>query len=200
MVLIAPKRTFFSRRQSLRAGLGAVVGLALPGTAFAQSTRYGIQGKMAPALQVGEWIDAGRNPSSFSLAAAKGRWVLLKCFQSWCPGCHSHGFPTMKKVLDALGDDDRLAIADIQTVFEGFGTNTRDQVREIQLRYKLTVPIGHDAGNPDGDHHPHIMRAYRTGGTPWIIIIDPTGRVAYNHYSLDADKFISFIRQQPPIG
>ena len=48
--------------------------------------------------------------------------------------------------------------------------------------------------NPDG--YPNTMRGYRTGGTPWHIVIDPRGRVIYDGFSIDADYAIAFIREQ----
>ncbi|AMS41435.1 hypothetical protein N7E70_011930 [Aminobacter sp. NyZ550] len=35
------------------------------------------------------------------------------------------------------------------------------------------------------------MQDYRTGGTPWFIIIDPAGKVVFNDFHLDADLLIS---------
>jgi hypothetical protein len=37
------------------------------------------------------------------------------------------------------------------------------------------------------------MRDYRTGGTPWFIVIDPTGEVIYGGFRLDAEAFIASI-------
>ena len=91
--------------------------------------------------------------------------------------------------------DPRFVALGIQTVFEGFQTNTRDRVREIQLRYDLNIPMGHDAGNPDGDHRPRTMRDYRTGGTPWIVIIDPQAQVVFNDYHLNTERFIGRMRE-----
>ena len=72
--------------------------------------------------------------------------------------------------------------------------NTREKVRETQLRYALPIKMGHDPGNPEGDHLPRTMRDYRTGGTPWVIIIDPNGRVVFNGYHINIDKLISHVR------
>ena len=41
------------------------------------------------------------------------------------------------------------------------------------------------------------MRDYRTGGTPWIVLVDPTGQVAFNDYHIDADKLIEYVKSQP---
>lgn len=121
---------------------------------------------------------------------------MLKCFQDWCPGCHSSGFPALKKFADAFWDHPDVAIAGIQTVFEGFSTNTRDDVRKLQLQYQLPIVMGHDPGNPDGDHRPSTMKSFRTGGTPWIIVIAPDGRVVFNDFHVNVDRLIEYVGEQ----
>jgi thiol-disulfide isomerase/thioredoxin len=161
--------------------------------AMAQS-KYGIEGQQAPELNISYWIDADGQPSKFDLASNKDKWVFLKCFQSWCPGCHSHGLPTLQKMLQALNGNPRITFAGIQTVFEGHSVNTVDKVREIQLQYALDIPMGHDPGTDDTS--PSTMRNYRTGGTPWMILLDPDHRVVFNDYGIDADKAIKFLKSQ----
>lgn len=174
--------------------MATLLGLCV--TRLVSAARYGIVGKPAPELEVSYWIDRNGRPTTFELAAQRGRWVYLKCFQNWCPGCHSHGFPTLKKVADVFADHEGVAIAGIQTVFEGFATNTRDAVRKLQVRYELPITMGHDPGDPDGEHRPSTMRNYRTGGTPWMILVDPDGEVVFNDYAVDADKLIAFLSKQ----
>lgn len=130
------------------------------------------------------------------MSELKGRWVYLKCFQNWCPGCHEHGFPALKKVADAFVDDDRVKVLGVQTVFEGFGANTQASVRKLQKRYELPIKMGHDAGDPNGNHLPKTMRSYRTGGTPWVVIINPSGTVIYNDFHIDVDKFIPLLKTE----
>jgi len=48
--------------------------------------------------------------------------------------------------------------------------------------------MAHAAGNPDTRQAPQIMKDYRSGGTPWAVVIDPTGRVAYNGFHIQADQ------------
>ncbi|MFQ6021865.1 MAG: peroxiredoxin family protein [Acidiferrobacterales bacterium] len=160
------------------------------------SSRYGILGQQAPELEVDYWIDKDGKPTRFSVAQARGKWIYLKCFQNWCPGCHAYGFPALKRVADSFYDDDRVAVVGVQTVFEGFSVNTQASVRKLQLRYQLPITMGHDPGDPDGDHRPLTMRRYRTGGTPWVIIIDPSGRVIFNDFHVDAGKFIKYLHSQ----
>ena len=106
--------------------------LSKPNLSLAAASNYGIRGRVAPELQVDYWIDENGDPSAFNLADHEGRWIFLKCFQSWCPGCHSHGFPALKKISDALAGNPNIAFAGIQTVFEGHYTNTIDKVRKIR--------------------------------------------------------------------
>lgn len=190
-----------ARRRLLGASAGGLAAVALGGLGLgasrrAQARQFGILDQAAPELRVDYWLDRNGAPTTYSIGAARGKWIYLKCFQNWCPGCHKHGFPTLKKVADAFDGDERVSVAAVQTVFEGFSSNTREAVRELQLRYELPIPMGHDPGTPDGEHLPSTMLSYRTGGTPWVIVIEPGGRVAYNDYHIDGDKFIELLRRE----
>ncbi|MCU7885507.1 MAG: redoxin domain-containing protein [Candidatus Thiodiazotropha sp. (ex Lucinoma annulata)] len=158
--------------------------------------KYGIKGQQAPDLDIDYWIDANGQQSQFSQQQLKNKWVYLKCFQNWCPGCHKYGFPALKKVADAFHQENRVEVLAVQTVFEGFASNTKESIRELQIRYQLPIMMGHDPGDPAGDHHPRTMRDYRTGGTPWVVIISPEGQVIYNDFHIDAEKFISYLEKQ----
>lgn len=171
---------------------------SLSAKALAQSAerpKPGIEGHVAPELEVGYWIDADGKPSSFSMAESKDKWVLLKCFQNWCPGCHKSGFPTLKAFSDRFHDHPDVAIAGIQTVFEGYSSNTQEAVRELQLRYDLPIPMGHDPGNPETDSFSSTMRNYRTGGTPWLILVNPAGLVVYNGFHVNPDALIKYVEE-----
>ena len=196
----APTRPARRRLLGLSAaGVGAMalgaLGGAGPGAVRAQPAR-GIAGQPAPELEVERWQDADGEPTEFSIAAERGRWVFLKCFQYWCPGCHESGFPTLQAMQEAFGEHPKVALAAIQTVFEGFSTNGASRIAEIRERYALTMPIGHDAGDPDGDPRPSTMRLYRTGGTPWLILIDPDGLVVYDGFHVDRAALVDYVAEQ----
>jgi len=191
----------FCRRRLLGNAAGGMAAMALGALGLsagetAHADRFGILDHVAPELEVDYWLDRDGHPTTFTIGASRDKWIYLECFQNWCPGCHKYGFPTLKKVADAFDGDDRVSVAAIQTVFEGFGSNTREAVRELQLRYELPIPMGHDPGSPDGERLPSTMLNYRTGGTPWVIIIEPGGTVAYNHYHIDGDRFIALLKEQ----
>lgn len=197
--------SFQTRRALIKAGLisgAALTGLATPLLASAKGQVRGIKGFTAPELAVPYWIDGkGNEQAPFTLAANKGKWIYLKCFQHWCPGCHSTGFPGTVKLAKAFPNHEQLAIAAIQTTFEGFSTNDQDALRKNQLRYDLDIPFGHDTGNGQADHgsiarYPKTMVTYQTGGTPWIIIINPKGEVVFNDFRVDVDKLIAYLSEQ----
>lgn len=82
----------------------------------------------------------------------------------------------------------------IQTVFEGYRINTKDKLRKNQLKYDLKIPMAHAAGNPQTHTIPEIMRNYRSGGTPWTVIIDPYARVVFNDFHIDANLAAELIK------
>ena len=190
-VLPVARRQFL---QLLSAGAVATAAGIAP-SAWGQTTR-GIEGRQAPELALDYWIDGDGKPSSFSVRESKGKWVFLKCFQNWCPGCHSSGFPTLKAFSDEFYGNPKVAIAGIQTVFEGHSVNTQEDVRKLQLRYDLPVVMGHDPGDSETHSMPSTMKNYRTGGTPWLVLINPDGIVVYNGFHVNPDKLIEYIHSQ----
>jgi len=148
----------------------------------------------APEFQVNQWIDAeGNKTDAIKLSDFKGMFKVVFCYQSWCSGCHSKGLPDLKKMVDALKDKPHIVFLAIQTVFEGYDSNTYDKIKEIQKKYELKIPFGHDAGH-DGKSRSHIMTNYQTGGTPWFIFIDTYDNVVFNEFHLNPDAAIEFLK------
>jgi len=146
----------------------------------AQSERSGIVSSPAPALSGVQWIDLGDRPQP---SIRHGEVTYLFFFQSWCPGCHSHGFPTLKALQEQFNG--RVNFIPIQTVFEGFGTNSpRRGVRDVES-FGLNLPVGHDGTQTAPSP---LLRAYRGGGTPWTIIVDRQGIVQFNGFRLSVDQ------------
>lgn len=152
----------------------------------------GITGLPAPELAGVRWIgDDGKPRGNVSLDELGAGFKILYFFQDWCPGCHAHGFPTLVKLVEALRG---VGFAVIQTVFEGVQVNTFDRLAHNQQRYGLRVPFGHAAPTA-ADQISAIMRAYRTGGTPWFVLIAPDGRVVYDGFQLDPVALIPVLRK-----
>ena len=160
-----------------------------------EPTTYGIAGYKAAELLVDQWIDAdGNTIEPVKLNDFDGKFKVLYCFQSWCPGCHSRGFPDLQKMTKALEGNDRVVFLAIQTVFEGFEANTYDKIRETQKQYNLKIPFGHDPGDQNSYGRSKTMYHFRTGGTPWFIFIDQNNNVVFNDFHLDVDKAIAFLK------
>lgn len=170
-------------------------------TLFAQhNDEGGILYQQAPEWPDMYWIDAqGVKSPPHKLAMYKGKWLYIYFFQAWCPGCHSHGFPTLQRITRNFKDEKRFAAVAIQTVFEGFTSNTKNKVREIQQKYNLSIAMGHDAGT--SKHKGSLlMRSYRSQGTPWAILVNPKGQVVFNGFHADAEKISTFIRRHLQIS
>lgn len=149
----------------------------------------------APEFDVKDWIDAnGNRTAPVKLADFEGKFKIVYCFQSWCPGCHSKGLPDLKKMVEALKGNNKIAFLAVQTVFEGFEENTYDKMVETQKKYELKIPFGHDAGD-DGKSRSNIMTNYRTGGTPWFIFIDVKNNVVFADYHLNVEAAIEFLKE-----
>ncbi len=160
-----------------------------------RATRYGIVGQSAPELKVSQWIDGqGAATEDIRLSELDGKFKVIYCFQAWCPGCHSRGLPSLKKMSAELKDNPNVEFMAIQTVFEGESSNTYDRMVEIQKQYDLDIPFGHDPGDATSRHRSTTMNSYRTGGTPWFIFIDQKGQVVFNDYHLDTDKAIDYLK------
>ncbi|MBO6901787.1 MAG: hypothetical protein JJ864_10615 [Rhizobiaceae bacterium] len=86
--------------------------------------------------------------------------------------------------------DRGVGFAVIQTVFEGGEINTFDKLAVNQTQYELDVPFAHDVPVA-GERHPSFMEDYRSGGTPWFTVIDPSGNVVHADFRIDAARFIA---------
>jgi len=155
----------------------------------------GILSLPAPSLEQIRWIDEnGNERPPLTLADLGEDFKILYFFQDGCPVCHKHGFPTFVKLVEELRGKG-VGLAAIQTVFEGSDVNTFDRLRENQRRYGLHVPFGHAVANPASQSSvPAIVKAYRSGGTPWFVVIAPDGRVVYDGFLVAADGLIEAIR------
>lgn len=149
----------------------------------------------APELGVSQWIDAdGKLTEKVNLSDFKNKFKVIYCFQSWCPGCHSNGFPALKEMVSALSESDKVIFLAIQTVFEGHDENTYDKLASTQKQYNLKIPFGHDAGSEETDNISKVMMSYGTGGTPWFILIDQQDTVVFADFNLHVENAINYLK------
>jgi thiol-disulfide isomerase/thioredoxin len=154
----------------------------------------GVKVFKAPEFEVHNWIDAyGSKTEPIKLSDFKGKFKIIYCFQSWCPGCHSKGLPDLKKMVEALKSNESVAFLAVQTVFEGHDSNTFEKMVETQKQYNLMIPFGHDAGD-DGKSISNIMKNYQTGGTPWFLFIDKHDNVVFSDFHLNQVAAIELLK------
>jgi thiol-disulfide isomerase/thioredoxin len=157
---------------------------------IAEAQQRGILGKRAPQWDVTQWIQLPEGTNALDVGNFKGKILYLYCFQSWCPGCHSSGFPTLKTLVDRYGEDEEVAFVAVQTVFEGHLSNTPKRGFDCAKRYNLEIPFGHSGSSGKAST---VMRRYRTGGTPWTVIIDAKGTVRYNDFHIRPKQGVQMI-------
>ena len=182
------------RKAMFKLSLGAAVllVLSLVDSSPSQARRPpGIQGMKAPEVWAKTWKNGPSGQSRFSVKAQQGKIIYLFFFQSWCPGCHSRGFPSLRAVAQHFKGQDDVVFAAVQTVFEGFSVNSPAKAWSSMAEFGLALPIGHDAG-PDGKRSMTMAR-YRSGGTPWTVVIGPRGIVRFNGFHLPPQKGIALI-------
>ncbi|MCS7006883.1 MAG: TlpA family protein disulfide reductase [Thermoleophilia bacterium] len=124
----------------------------------------------APELEVSEWLNTS---SPLSLAALRGRVVLIEAFQMLCPGCVAHGLPQAQRVERLLGDD--VTVVGLHTVFEHHEAMTPTALAAFLSEYRITFPVGVDA--PGEGPIPVTMRRYGLRGTPSLVLVDRSGRL-----------------------
>jgi len=152
----------------------------------------GILGQPAPALNIKDWYQLPKDREHIELSDYRGKVVYLFFFQSWCPGCHSHGFPALKAIKEHFAQNPNVVFLTVQTVFEGFLINTSGKAKKTMLKHDLpNVPVGHDVGPMMS--HSRVMQKFRSGGTPWTVIIDKKGIVQFNAFKSRAKHIIPLL-------
>lgn len=141
----------------------------------------GITGKPAPSWDVASWHQLPEGKKALDVADFKGKILTLYFFQSWCPGCHRTGFPRLKELTKKYGENKDHAFVVIQTTFEGHRINTAAKLKPTAEKYGLKIPFGQSTGK---EGTPEIMKKYRTGGTPWVVVIDQKGVVRFDGFHL----------------
>lgn len=156
---------------------------------------HGMEGQPAPAWKIPLWVDGeGNRTAPVNLSDYRGKFKVVYCFQSWCQGCHLSGFPSLQRMVSALEGSDRVVFLAVQTVFEGEEANTFEKLVETQKQYGLNIPFGQDNGDASTGNISDIMYRYRTGGTPWFILIDQNDRVVFNDFQLNTENAIELLK------
>jgi len=146
----------------------------------ASALRAAPAGKKAPEWEISEWI----NSEPLSIAALKGKVIVIDFFQLWCPGCNSFSIPLMhhwEQVFEKEATEGRIAFVSIHTVFEGHAFQTPKRLRRFLKKKGINHAVGIDR-HIDGKRLPETMRRYNTMGTPEMAIIDKRGIIRLQRF------------------
>ena len=138
--------------------------------------------KPAPEFDVVQWFNT-REP--LTLAALRGKVVVLHAFQMLCPGCVSTGLPQARKIAAIFPESD-VAVIGIHTVFEHHDAMTPVSLAAFIHEYRLGFPIAVDRPDPQGPV-PRTMAAYGLRGTPSLILIDRRGNIRHHGFGAEDD-------------
>jgi thiol-disulfide isomerase/thioredoxin len=111
--------------------------------------------------------------------------VFVNCFQSWCAGCHSEGIPLHKAVNLVYENEPDYVGLYMQTVFEGYSTNTfQNGLNTLVNDHDIVDPFyAHHPGEPP--ESPHFMQEFDVGGTPWSVLFGRDGELIVSFVSYD---------------
>ena len=156
-------------------------------------------GKPAPKWEVDRWYQLPEGTEGLDIADFRDKVVYIYCFQSWCPGCHKAGFPSLKATAARYEGDDAVRFVAIQTVFEdrtASPVNTFENLKKVAAKFGLKIPF---AQSGDVSTRSAFMTAYLTRGTPWTIIVDRKGLVRYSQFHIstqEAAKLIDELKRE----
>jgi hypothetical protein len=128
-----------------------------------------------PELAVSHWFGT---KAPLTLAALKGRVVVLHAFQMLCPGCVGHGLPQARRIAERFHSGE-VQVVGLHSVFEHRAVMTPAALEAFIHEYRWPFPIGVD--EPDGTSLPRTMAAYQMQGTPTLLLFDRQGRLR-RHY------------------
>jgi hypothetical protein len=136
----------------------------------------------APELVVRRWLNTAQ---PLSLAALRGKVILIHAFQMLCPGCVLHAVPQTQRIAERLRDPN-FQVLGLHTVFEHHAAMGEGALAAFIQEFRLTFPIGIDAHVND-DPTPATMRAYRLRGTPSTLLVDHRGRLRLHEFGVVDD-------------
>lgn len=140
--------------------------------------------RQAADWKVNEWI---RPPSESArdVADLKGKTVCLVCVQAACRASSSHALPMVTALSKQYAADDSVQIVVVQTAFRDFRRNSLANAKRLAKSLPDTVAVGHTG---DSKHRPAVLDNYGIAGTPWVVIIDASGKVAFSAVHLRAEQ------------
>jgi len=130
----------------------------------------------APEWQTTEWLNTSE---PLSLAALRGRVVLVHAFQMLCPGCVAHGLPQAKRAAEVFAGT-KLTVVGLHCVFEHHAAMGPISLKAFLHEYRIAFPVGIDAPGSSNAGIPRTMEAYAMRGTPSTLVFDSCGELRHH--------------------
>jgi len=102
--------------------------------------------------------------STYTAAELRGQVVVLNFATHWCPRCKAEA-PALEQAYQAYKG---RGVAFLNV----FVMSDLDDIKSFVKKYRLTFPVGRDAG---------MAKQFRIKGVPVTIFIDKTGQVRQRH-------------------
>ncbi len=138
--------------------------------------------QLATEWSVQHWLNT---EVPLSLAALRGKVVVLHAFQMLCPGCVVHGLPQAQRIHEAF-DPEQVVMVGLHTVFEHHEAMGPKVLAAFVHEFRYSFPIGIDRSGPTGSI-PVTMQAYAMQGTPTLILIDRDGYIRHHGFGREDD-------------
>ncbi|MCC7320862.1 MAG: redoxin domain-containing protein [Rubellimicrobium sp.] len=129
-----------------------------------------------PEIEAAEWLNT---EAPLTLAALRGRVVVIEAFQMLCPGCVSHGLPQVQRLRQTFDVRDVMVLG-LHAVFEHHAAMTPVALRAFLHEYRIRFPVAVDA--PGAGALPRTMAAWGLEGTPTLLLLDRQGILRARHF------------------
>lgn len=144
---------------------------------------------LAPELRVERWFNTAE---PITLAALRGKIVVLHAFQMLCPGCVAHAIPQAKRIYELVPRTADLVVLGLHTVFEHHAAMTPVALEAFLHEYHVKFPVGVDQPSADSAM-PITMAAYAMRGTPSTIIVNREGRIVRHSFGIEDDLSLGLL-------
>lgn len=137
-----------------------------------------------PEIEAAQWMNTD---SPLSLAALRGRVVVVEAFQMLCPGCVNHGLPQAQRIRQTFRPED-VAVIGLHCVFEHHEAMTPVALRAFLYEFRIRFPVAVDA--PASGGLPRTMQAWQLEGTPTLLLFDRHGKMRARHFGQVPDMAV----------
>lgn len=124
-----------------------------------------------PEIEASQWLLS----EPVSIAAQRGKVVLVYAYQMLCPGCVVHAAPQVQKVRNFYSPE-VLTVIGLHSVFEHHAAMGPEALKAYLHEFKYTYPVAIDR-HSGGNLLPDTMTKLSLRGTPSILLIDKLGRL-----------------------